>query len=211
MFSHTFQGNGLGVEIFSSAGRDPGKQWKCTRNVHRVYDRTVKGFVFLLEKGTQTQMSIPPEAPKQLLGLVQPLLCLQLRLAKGKHVGLELAVMDDKGNRRRLHLSSIFRDLEVNDLHAQIPLQFEREERWINLLIDLDEVIRTCFRGYTYQSLQYICLKPVCRVRKVFTLDYADRGRPVSIPAVHSFPPGTAYTNIVSRALQAGDILFSSS
>lgn len=198
MFSHAFQGGGLGVEIFSSSGKDPAKLWKCTRNVHRVYDRTVKGFVFLLEKGTATQMNIPPEPSRELLGLVQPVLVLQLRLSPSKHTSLEVIILDDKGNKRRMHLSSTFREFECNDLHIQIPLRFEKEDRWVNLVLDLDEIIGNCFRGHKVQNIMYICIKPVCRVRKVFTLFQADRSARISIPAMYEFPTGTNYTNIVS-------------
>lgn len=198
MFSHAFQGAGLGVEIFSSSGKDPAKLWKCTRNVHRVYDRTVKGFVFLLEKGMSTQMSIPPEPSREVLGLTQPVLVLQLRLSPSKHVSFEIIVLDNKGTRRRMHLSSTFREFECNDLHIQIPLCFEKEERWVNLVLDLDAIIGSCFRGLKFQSILFISIKPVCRVRKIFTLYQESPNERMSIPAIHAFPAGTSYTNLVS-------------
>jgi hypothetical protein len=199
MFSHAFQGGGLGVEIFSSSGKDPAKLWKCTRNVHRVYDRTVKGFVFLLEKGMSTEMCIPPEgaAGREGLGLVQPVLVLQLRLSPGKHVSLEIIVLDSKGARRRMHLSSTFREFDCNDLHIQIPLCFEKEERWANLVLDLDAILGSCFRGLRFHSILYISIKPVCRVRKIFTLYQASQQDRISIPAMYEFPAGTSYTNLV--------------
>jgi hypothetical protein len=155
------------------------------------------GFVFLLEKGTSTSMSIPPDPSRETLGLVQPVLVLQLRLSPSKHTSLELIVLDDKGNRRRMHLSSTFREFECNDLHIQIPLRFEKEDRWVNLVLDLDAIIRNCFRGHKFQSILYISLKPVCRLRKVFTLYQADRQRHISIPAMYAFPAGTNYIDMV--------------
>lgn len=201
MFSHAFQGGGLGVEVFSSSGKNPAQLWKVTRNVHRVYDRTVKGFVFLLEKGVSTSMSIPSDPSRETLGLVQPLLVLQLRLSPSKHTSLELILLDDKGNRRRMHLSSTFRELECNDLHVQIPLRFEKEDRWVNLILDLDAIIGNCFRGYKFQSILYICLKPVCRVRKIFTLYQVDKRVRINIPAIYSFPAGTNYVDMVRMEL----------
>lgn len=198
MFSHTFQGGGLGVEVFSSSGKEPAKLWKCTQHIHRVYDRTVKGFVYLLEKGATTQMSIPADPSRDTLGLVHPILVLQLRLQSGKHVGVELIVLDDKGNKRRLHLSSTFREIVCNELHVQFPLNFESDERWMNVVLDLDGLVRSCYRGFRFHGIAYIALKPVCRVRKVFTLYQSDRNSRISIPAMYDFPSGTVFVNKVS-------------
>lgn len=199
MFSHHYQSGGLGVELFSSAGKEPGKKWKLTQNVHRVYDKTIKGFVFLLEKGSTTQMCIPPDS-RESLGITQALLVLQLRLAPGKHIGFEIIAVDDKGIRRRMYLSSTFRDVECNDLHIQLPLALETSDNWINLIIDINAIISNCFRGHRFQSIEYICIKPVCRIRKIFSIPASTDGQ-IRIPATFEFPSGTDYTNQVAKIL----------
>jgi hypothetical protein len=196
MFSHHFQQGGLGVELFSSSGKNPVKEWKVTQNVHRVYDKTVKGFVYLLDKGSTTQMSIPPDS-KESLGILQPLLVLQIRLQHGKHFGFELIVIDDRNQRRRMYFSTIFRDFESNDFHVQIPLELNNHDGWNNLVIDMNSIVSTCSRGSRFHSLEYVCVKPVCRIRKIFSLPSSADGK-VRIPATFEFPSGTDFQVQVS-------------
>lgn len=194
----------MGVEVFSSAGKDPGRQWKVSQNIHRVYDRSVKGFVFLLEKGATTNMSIPPAEGKELLGLIQPLLVFQVRLQPGKHFGFDVVVQDDKGNKRRLYFSSTFRDFENHGLHVQVPLAIDALDGWINMIVDLGMLMHLCFRGSHLHSILSISLKPVCRVRRIFTMPYSNSsgtsdGGAINIPAMFDFPAGTEFSNTVSR------------
>jgi hypothetical protein len=193
-----FQAGGLGVELFSSSGKDPAKNWSVTSNINRVYDRTVKGFVFLLERGANTQMCIPPDPSKEALGIHQSILVLQMRLQPSKHFSLDIVLLDDKNNKRRMHLSTMFRELECHSLHTQIPLEFNNNDKWINFIVDLDALIYQCFRGHKFQSVLYIAVKSVCRLRKVFSLPVSSAGL---IPATFEFPPGTVFSNMVHLSL----------
>jgi hypothetical protein len=185
----------MGVEVFSSAGKDPGRLWKVSQNIHRVYDRSVKGFVFLLEKGATTSMTIPPNEGKELLGLVQPLLVFQVRLQPGKHFGFDVVVQDDKGNKHRMYFSSTFRDFENHALHVQVPLSIDELDGWTNVIVDLGTLMHLCLRGSRLHSILSITLKPVCRVRRIFTLPHADGN--IAIPAMFDFPAGVEFSNTV--------------
>ena len=62
---------------------------------------------------------LPPALP---VGLVQRFLALQLFIPVGVPCGFEFGVCDSMGGRRRVFISSAFRTVDVNPLHAKLPL-----------------------------------------------------------------------------------------
>ena len=67
MFSSVYQGK-YGVEVLSSAGKDPlnkqSKLAKASSSVSREYDRTTKGYVFVMEKASSINCPIGLPPPK---------------------------------------------------------------------------------------------------------------------------------------------------
>ena len=191
MFSQHFQLGDNGVEVFSASGKSPGKCWKIVGGVHRVYDRTVKGFVFLIDKGIGTSLQCP-ENNKDTLGLTQPIFILQIRCSVSKPFGVELTVCDRKGERHRMHFSSKFRSLDRNELHTQLPLTLSSKDKWNNLIFDFNYLIPLLFSAEEYQSIESICIYPSCRIRKIITLPHIDISNPV-LPEIYQFASPTEY------------------
>jgi len=50
------------VEVFSAQGRDPVQHWRLTGSVKKDFDKTLRGYVYVLEGGTSTtttRMTLP--------------------------------------------------------------------------------------------------------------------------------------------------------
>jgi len=68
MFKHAYHG-GSHVEILSTQGKTPLKDWKTEGKIVKEYDKDMKSSVFILNDNTKIQ--IPADDRNEGLGLVQ--------------------------------------------------------------------------------------------------------------------------------------------
>ncbi|XP_018424654.1 PREDICTED: uncharacterized protein C3orf67 homolog [Nanorana parkeri] len=172
MFKNEYQG-GAFFEIFSSQGKDPVAKWKLfgsQSSIWKGFDKEVKSFVFVLEGSSQTiKMQLPKES-KQMLGLIQRFLILQLYIPLGQDFSAELLITDLANIKRRLYLSTVHKELSATPLHAKIPLSIVKRKVWCNLCIDLVDFTSGIFKGAVFQSLDGIIVSANCKLRKIYTM-----------------------------------------
>ncbi|KAM4722786.1 protein CFAP20DC [Rhinophrynus dorsalis] len=177
MFKNEYQG-GAFVEIFSAQGKDPTSRWKLSGSqsaIWKDFDKEVKSFVFILEGSSQTiKMQLPKES-KQMLGLIQRFLILQLFIPLGQDFSAELLIADLANIKRRLYLSTVHKELTATPLHAKIPLSVIRRKVWCNLCIDLVSFTSGIFKGAVFQSLDGIIVSANCKLRKIYTMKLKPR------------------------------------
>ena len=168
LFDTAYQG-GAAVEVFSAGGSNPTSNWKVSGAVQRIYDKSVKGYVFQCDGGPSAKMQLPKDE-RRLLGLVQPYLVLQLSIPAAKPFALELSVSDTTRARRRVLVSTSFREPVRTPLHTRLPLAAVHRDVWLNLTFDLHSLVAANFPGATFSRLESLALGAVCKVRRVFTL-----------------------------------------
>ncbi|XP_043297909.1 protein CFAP20DC isoform X4 [Cervus canadensis] len=196
MFKNEYQG-GAFVEIFSAQGKNPGAKWKILGSpsvIWKEFDKEVKSFVFVLEGSSQTNKIQLPKENKQILGLIQRFLVLQIYIPLGQDFSTELlhtevfsslcllvvglqpnrkaGITDLRNIKRRLYLSTVHKELSSTPLHAKIPLFMIKRKIWCNLCIDLVAFTNEIFKGAVFQSLDGITVSASCKLRKIFTLKY---------------------------------------
>ncbi|KAI5768743.1 CFAP20DC [Gulo gulo luscus] len=172
MFKNEYQG-GAFVEIFSAQGKNPGAKWKIIGSpsvIWKEFDKEVKSFVFVLEGSSQTNKIQLPKENKQILGLIQRFLVLQIYIPLGQDFSTELLITDLGNIKRRLYLSTVHKELSSTPLHAKIPLFMIKRKIWCNLCIDLVAFTSEIFKGAVFQSLDGIIVSANCKLRKIFTL-----------------------------------------
>ncbi|XP_037347796.1 protein CFAP20DC isoform X3 [Talpa occidentalis] len=172
MFKNEYQG-GAFVEIFSAQGKNPGARWKILGSpsvIWKEFDKEVKSFVFVLEGSSQTNKIQLPKENKQILGLIQRFLVLQIYIPLGQDFSTELLITDLGNIKRRLYLSTVHKELSSTPLHAKIPLFMIKRKIWCNLCIDLVAFTSEIFKGAVFQSLDGIIVSANCKLRKIFTL-----------------------------------------
>lgn len=171
MFASHFQG-GPAVEVFTTKGKNPLEKWKVfggSKNVSRVYDKSSKGYIYEVG-GTQTKIQLPADDRKHTLRLQQPYLLFQVRVPLGKSFGVELGFHDAFGTRRRILLSTAFKETRQTPLHTRVPLPVTVRNGWLNICLDLPDLVATNFQGQAFNSLDFISISAWCSLRKIFTL-----------------------------------------
>ncbi|XP_041617955.1 protein CFAP20DC isoform X5 [Vulpes lagopus] len=172
------------------------------KNEYQEFDKEVKSFVFVLEGSSQTNKIQLPRENKQILGLIQRFLVLQIYIPLGQDFSTELLITDLGNIKRRLYLSTVHKELSSTPLHAKIPLFMIRRKIWCNLCIDLVAFTSEIFKGAVFQSLDGIIVSANCKLRKIFTLkckpqDTADKDAGKAVP----FPTDEP-TDIIPRSCQ---------
>ena len=213
MFSSVHQTGTQGVEILTPSGTGKEQKYAAFQGgVTRSYERDIKGYCYSIPRGSSPAASIQcPAFARDSLGVVQPLLFLQILCEEGAATSIEATVADARGQRHRLHFASSFQKLESNELHAQIPWAWAGAPcgRWFSAVLDLRAWTARCFRGAEFASLEGFRLKPALKLRKVFTMpaggsaDYFDdeTGQlAFPVPASLAFPRGVEAALRVLRA-----------
>ncbi|XP_060897683.1 uncharacterized protein C3orf67 homolog [Labrus mixtus] len=170
MFKNNYQG-GSAVEVFSGQGKDPVAKWKLSGGpsaIHKEYDKEVRGFVYCLEGSSQTVKMQMPENGKMSLRLLQRFLVLQVNIPQLKDFSIELVITDSQHLKRRLHLSTVHKELSATLLHAKIPLVGLKRNIWSTLCIDLISYSDELFKGFL--ALDGITLFATCKVRRILTI-----------------------------------------
>ncbi|XP_070311889.1 protein CFAP20DC isoform X4 [Odocoileus virginianus] len=204
MFKNEYQG-GAFVEIFSAQGKNPGAKWKILGSpsvIWKEFDKEVKSFVFVLEGSSQTNKIQLPKENKQILGLIQRFLVLQIYIPLGQDFSTELLITDLRNIKRRLYLSTVHKELSSTPLHAKIPLFMIKRKIWCNLCIDLVAFTSEIFKGAVFQSLDGITVSANCKLRKIFTLKYKPQDT-ADKDAGHDAPfPTDEHIDIIPRSCQ---------
>ncbi|CAJ1050649.1 uncharacterized protein C3orf67 homolog [Xyrichtys novacula] len=196
MFKNNYQ-DGRAVEIFSAQGKDPVAKWKLSGGpsvIHKEYDKEGKGFVYCLEGSSQTVKMQMPENGKTSLGLLQRFLVLQVNIPRLKDFSIELAITDSQHLKRRLHLSTVHKELYATPLHARIPLKGLERNIWSSLCIDLVSFSDELFKGFL--SLDGITLYATCKVRRILTI----KPEPSEISHDGTFLSEASYMDLITRS-----------
>lgn len=90
MFKHAFHG-GPAVEILTVSGKNPLEKFKTTGTISKTFDSAMKGYIFTLDG--QSKISLPKDE-KEMLGLIQPFLVLQIFIPLGKNIHIEVGITD---------------------------------------------------------------------------------------------------------------------
>ncbi|KAM9758006.1 protein CFAP20DC [Menidia menidia] len=114
-----------------------------------------------------------PENGKMSLGLIQRYLVLQVNVPQSYDFSTELLITDSEHLKRRLHLSTVHKELSTTLLHAKIPFVGLKRNAWSTLCIDLVSLACGLFKGFL--TLEGITLFATCKVRRIFTM----KGEPV--------------------------------
>ncbi|XP_070707199.1 protein CFAP20DC [Pempheris klunzingeri] len=198
MFKNNYQGGAV-VEIFTGQGKDPVAKWKLCGGpsaIHKEYNKEVKGFVYCLEGSSPTVKMQMPDNGKMSLGLLQRFLVLQVNIPQCKDFSTELIITDLDHLKRRLHISTVHKELSVTLLHAKIPFVGLKRNIWSTLCIDLVSFTRGLFKGFL--TLDGITLFSTCKVRRIFTM----KTEPTGMSDDDMFLSGAGFRDLIPRSCQ---------
>ena len=162
------------MEILSVQGKDLTSKCKILgtsiNGGQREFDKSIKSNVLILEgESTRTKVVIPKDE-KQTLCILQPFLIIQLFVAAGVGFSLEAVVLDSSNQKRRILMSTSYREISVTAFHVKVPLTMLKRGIWLNLCLDLSSFIVDCFTGNTFKALENIIICANCRLRRIFSM-----------------------------------------
>ncbi|BFI04707.1 hypothetical protein MPTK1_1g16110 [Marchantia polymorpha subsp. ruderalis] len=160
------------LTLFSAQGSNPLEDCKVYgKGVQKVYDRSVKGYVYSISGGLQSKLQLPKLDSKAGLQLLHHFLVFQVYVPSGQHFSVELRVSDTNYTRRKMYFSTSFSDIKATPLHCQIPISMVIRNKWLSLAFHVADLFNSCFRGgVSFRSIDIIVLGPVCKLRKIFTM-----------------------------------------
>jgi hypothetical protein len=192
MLAHLYHSKA--IEIISGKDADSKLCSLHDTTVEKFYDRTIKGSYLSLEKNLKTTNIQCPSSAKDSLGVGQPYLVIQMLHQPNTSLSFEVVVIDASEMRRRMLFSTSFRRCESTALHAKIALSQRGFSKWANLVIDLKGLTDSFFSA-KFLRLDSFCLRPQCRLRKVFSLPISPSEQ--AIPASLNYPVGVDFTTLV--------------
>lgn len=113
-----YQG-GESVLLLTPQGSNSLENWKRIGKVTKVFDKPSRGYVFSSTGGTCSKLQWPGNS-KLSYSITHPFLVLQTMIDAVQSYSIEITVLDSGRAKRRLVLSTAFRDFSTNSLHAQV-------------------------------------------------------------------------------------------
>ena len=132
--------------------------------------KEVKSYICTLEgNGATTKLHLPKDS-KQSLHLIQRYLILQIFIPKSAECSFSFGISDMGNNKRRIMLSTSYKEISANPLHVQITLGIVNQYRWLNLCFDLCSLVSDTWPGQTFKTLDSISISAQVKLRRVFTM-----------------------------------------
>lgn len=169
MFKRAFQG-GPFISLLEIKGQSAAQGWNMKKaSITRNYNKEMKTYVLDVDGPVGSKITMPETPEKQVLGITQPFLLMQLFIPKDQTFSLNLGVADYSKNRIRLYFSTANKVVKITSLHARLPLHAVAGA-WSCLVFDLAEITRSCFPNSEFASLNSIEIMPCCTLLRVFTV-----------------------------------------
>eukprot|EP00794_Sanderia_malayensis_P018285 gene18284-20108_t len=173
MFKNEFQG-GLFLDILSAQGKDFGSKCKIvgcsTSGGQREFDKSIRSNVLLLEGESTRSKIVIPKDEKSSLYISQPFLLFQINIPPGASFSLETVVADSSNQKRRILMSTSYKEISVTAFHVKVPLTVLKRGVWLNLCLDLSSFVSNSFNGQRYKALESIVVCANCKLRRIFSM-----------------------------------------
>lgn len=172
MFKTEFQG-GPYVDVYSIQGKDPLSKIKIAgpqAAIRKEFDNDLRTFTLLIEgEPSRSKITIPKNS-KVSLHLTQQYLVFQLYIYPSRPFSLEVSVTNEANLKQRIILSNSNREIVVTALHAKMPCSVIKQNSWLNLCLDLHDLISGCFEGSKMVTIDSIIVSANCKLKRMFTL-----------------------------------------
>ena len=171
MYYNKFQTGGS-LELYNPTNKDSLENWNFIGKCRKVYDKSAKSYMHLLDTGGLSRMNIPKDN-KTPLAIIQGHVVFQIYLFSQKNFSIEISITDTQKARHRMIFSANLRDLNMNYFTCVIPMAEVPIGTWVNLSIDVLSFVTFCFKDITFKSIDNIMFSASGKIRRIFTM----RGR----------------------------------
>ncbi len=168
MFYNRFQTGGS-LELYNPTNKDLLENWNFIGKCKKVYDKSAKSYMHLLDTGGLSRMNIPKDN-KTPLAIIQGHVVFQIYLFSQKNFSIEISITDTQKTRHRMIFSANLRDLNMNYFTCVIPMAEVPIGTWVNLSIDVLSFVTFCFKYITFKSIDNIMFSASGKIRRIFTM-----------------------------------------
>ena len=162
-----FNDYGPCYELFSSA-TDIIKNWKFKGKINKEFESHSKSNYYYLQFGGVSAISIPINE-KHSLQISNSALIFQFSLVNTKSFSIEIGIKDTANLKKRINFSTSVKEIEINSLHAKIPMGQYPLNIWSTLLIDIYSLTSQCFKN-TFKNIENIRITGCMKIRKIYSL-----------------------------------------
>ena len=168
MYYNKFQTGGS-LELYNPTNKDSLENWNFIGKCRKVYDKSAKSYMHLLDTGGLSRMNIPKDN-KTPLAIIQGHIVFQIYLFSQKNFSIEISITDTQKTRHRMIFSANLRDLNMNYFTCVIPMAEVPIGTWVNLSIDVLSFVTYCFKDITFKSIDNIMFTASGKIRRIFTM-----------------------------------------
>ena len=194
-----FNNNGPCFELFSSA-TDIFKFWKQKGKILKEFEPHTKSYIFSLQTGGVSMLSIPINE-KHSLQINNNCLLFQFILFNNKAFSIEIGIRDKTDTKRRFNITSSVKEVDSKNLYVKIPISDYPLNIWTNLLIDVEALTQQYFKAQAYKIIDNVHISGCLKIRKIFSLRNRDE------PVTRSVDMGKAIPLINLFLLESGNII----
>ena len=194
-----FNNNGPCFELFSSA-TDIIKFWKQKGKILKEFEPHTKSYIFSLQTGGVSMLSIPINE-KHSLQINNNCLLFQFILFNNKSFSIEIGIRDKTDTKRRFNITSSVKEVDSKNLYVKIPISDYPLNIWTNLLIDVEALTQQYFKAQAYKIIDNVHISGCLKIRKIFSLRNRDE------PVIRSVDMGKAIPLINLFLLESGNII----
>ena len=108
---------------------------------------------------------------------------IQVFVPLSKDFAVELAMADINNRKRRIVLSSSFKDLSSTALHAKLPLSMMKRDIWVNLCFDLLSFMNEMFTNQVFKALEEFTISG--RFCSCILIDFSSSRLPLVVLTSH--------------------------
>ena len=144
------------------------KKWKFTGKKEKGFEPYSKSnFLTLLNVNSKMQC---PNNDKYSIYIYNNVLIFQFFLLNHKSFSIEIKATDNSDIKRTFIFLTSLKDNILNQINCQISINQLIINNWINLYIDIGNLLTQCFKFQSLKCIDYIHICGNCRIRKIYAI-----------------------------------------
>ena len=111
-----------------------------------------------------------PHNEKNSIKIYNNVIIFQFFLLNSKSFSIEIKATDNSDTKRRFTFLTSLKENIINQFNCQISINNLIINNWINLYIDIGNLLNQCFQFQSFKCIDYIHICGNCKIRKIYSI-----------------------------------------
>ncbi len=111
-----------------------------------------------------------PHNEKNSIKIYNNVIIFQFLLLNSKSFSIEIKATDNSDTKRRFTFLTSLKENIINQFNCQISINNLIINNWINLYIDIGNLLNQCFQFQSFKCIDYIHICGNCKIRKIYSI-----------------------------------------